>query len=381
MKIFLIGILFFCFLSLQAQQVLVGIFSQQSTNVVFFTPTHGSYKVFEDSNELGEILVDHTLKINLKEKELYFTINEKSYSAKAIKIVSQDVASSFKIKANTVTRNYDDNLKLKALSKSIQLVNDVALEHYVGGVVESEAGYHHALEYYKLQAILCRTYALKNFHRHEEEGYHLCDAVHCQAYYSKTHKIKAVKKAIDSTAGLIIADKHLELIDATFHSNCGGQTCNSEDVWSKQLPYLRSVKDTFCIHSRNAKWKKVMHKDKWNKYLLSYGIHHNQDTIINGEKYYVCPSGRQASVCFPDGKIKAAQIRNDFHFRSAFFVVKAKNDSVYIIGRGYGHGVGLCQEGAMVMAKNGYSYQAIIDFYYKDIIVLSLKNLAFFKEN
>lgn len=369
------------FLSLQAQQVLVGIFSQQSTNVILFTPVQGAYKVYEDSNELGDIPLDHSLKINLREKELHFTINEKSYAVKSIKLVAQTSSSAFKIKANTITRNYEDNLKLKAFSKSIQLVNDVALENYVGGVVESEAGYHHAMEYYKLQAILCRTYALKNFHRHEEEGYHLCDAVHCQAYYSKSHKIKAVKKAVDSTAGLIIADKSLELIDATFHSNCGGQTCNSEDVWSKELPYLRSVKDTFCIHSRNARWKKVMHKDKWNKYLSSYGIHHNQDSLINGEKYYVCPSGRQESVCFPDGKIKAAQIRNDFHFRSAFFIVKAKNDSVYIYGKGYGHGVGLCQEGAMVMAKKGYSYQEIIDFYYKDIIILSLKNLAFFKEN
>jgi stage II sporulation protein D len=378
---FLLSILFFGSLVVQAQQVLVGIFSQQSNTVIHFTATRGSYKIFEDSAELGSIPIEHSLKITLKEKNIHFTINGKYFSAKNISIRGQEYANSFKIVANSVARNYDDHLKLKAFSKSIQIVNDVAVEHYVGGVVESESGYKKAEEYYKLQAILCRTYALKNLHRHEDEGYHLCDAVHCQVYFSKSYKIKAVASAVQATAGLVITDKQLNLIDATFHSNCGGQTCNSEDVWSKPQPYLRSVQDTFCLHTKNAHWKKVMHKDKWNKYLRANGVSQNQDTTINGELYYVCATGRQESVCFPDGKIKAAEIRKAFHLRSAFFEVKAKNDSVYIIGRGYGHGVGMCQEGAMEMAKRGFAYKQIIDFYFQDVLLVNLSTLAFFKED
>lgn len=378
---FLAGILFFCSSALQAQQVLVGVFSQQSTTTVHLTATRGSYKVFEDSNELGSIPTEHSLKITLKEKKLHFTIGGKHHAVKNIAILGQDYANSFKIVANSSTRNYDDNLKLKALPQSIQIVNDVAIEHYVGGVVESEAGYRLTEEYYKLQAILCRTYALKNFHRHQDEGYHLCDAVHCQVYFNRTAKIKLVAKAVDATAGLVITDKQLNLIDATFHSNCGGQTCNSEDVWSKPLPYLRSVQDTFCLNTKNAHWKKVMHKDKWNKYLRANGIAGNQDTMINGELYYVCATDRQAAVCFPGGKIKATQIRNDFHLRSAFFEVKAVKDSVYILGRGYGHGVGMCQEGAMEMAKRGFSYKQIIDYYFQEVLLVNLSALQFFKED
>ena len=377
----LVGILFLCSLELNAQQVLVGIFSQQSTTAVHLTATRGSYKVFEDSNELGSIPAEHSLKITLIEKMLHFTINGKHHAVKHLSIRGQDYANSFKIVANSTSRNYDDNLKLKALSHSIQIVNDAALEHYVGGVVESEAGYRLTEEYYKLQAILCRTYALKNFHRHEDEGYHMCDAVHCQVYFSKSYKIKLVAKAVEATSGLVITDKQLNLIDATFHSNCGGQTCNSEDVWSKPLPYLRSVQDTFCTKTKNAHWKKVMHKDKWNKYLRANGINGNQDTIINGELYFVCTTDRQAAVCFPGGKIKATQIRNDFHLRSAFFEVKSVKDSVYILGKGYGHGVGMCQEGAMEMAKRGFSYKQIIDYYFQEVLLVNLSALTFFKED
>lgn len=381
MRTVFFGILVLCSFALRAERVLVGIYTQQTTTTINFTTTRGSYKVFEDSNELGTIAADHSLKITLKEKMLHFTIGGKHQTAKNIAIVGQEYANSFKMVASGVARNYDDNVKLKAFSKSIQIVNDVDLENYVGGVVESEAGYKKADEYYKLQAILCRTYALKNFHRHEDEGFHLCDAVHCQVYFSKSYKIKAVAKAVEATAGLVITDKQLNIIDATFHSNCGGQTCNSEDVWSKPLPYLRSVKDTFCLHSKNANWKKVMHKDKWNKYLRNNGIAHNQDTTINGELFYVCATDRQESVCFPDGKLKAAQIRKDFHLRSAFFEVKAVKDSVYIIGKGYGHGVGMCQEGAMEMAKRGFTYKQIIDFYFQDVLLVNLSTLAFFRED
>ena len=103
-----------CSLELNAQQVLVGIFSQQSTTAVHLTTTRGSYKVFEDSNELGSIPAEHSLKITLKEKMLHFTINGKHHAVKHLSIRGQDYANSFKIVANSTSRNYDDNLKLKA---------------------------------------------------------------------------------------------------------------------------------------------------------------------------------------------------------------------------------------------------------------------------
>src|SRR5690606_6809159 len=106
-------------------------------------------------------------------------------------------------------------------------------------------------EYFKLQGIICRTYALNNLHTHTIEGYNLCDQVHCQAYHGKTF-YEDIVSAVMQTRGIVIVDSDISLITAVFHSSCGGQTVNSEDVWSKSLYYLRAVRDSFCLNAPNA---------------------------------------------------------------------------------------------------------------------------------
>ncbi len=364
-----------------ADQLSINVFSLENIITTHFTVNKGSYKVMSDSVELGSIEAGTLLKFSLKEKNLHFILQGKSYSRKSILLKAADPSACFKITTNTKHRHYEESLKLTAFSKTIQLVNIVDLEKYVAGVVESEAGYKLTDEYYKLQAIICRTYAMKNIHRHELDGFQLCDNVHCQAYYGRSQKVTSIINATMATSGMIITDTKLDLIDATFHSNCGGQTCNSEDVWSKEVPYLRSVTDTFCTKSKNANWKKVIPKQKWNSYLKSIGIENVGDTIIDGEIFYVSSEERVANIYFPNGKIKAAQMRNDLHLKSAYFEVKPKNDSIYIIGKGYGHGVGMCQEGAMKMAKLGYTYSQIINFYFQNVLILNLSSLEFFRKD
>ena len=79
-------------------------------------------------------------------------------------------------------------------------------------------------------------------------------------------------------------------------------------------------------------------------------------------------------------RIPYKTIRSDWQVRSAYFSIEEARDSIIIRGRGYGHGVGLCQEGAIRMAKIGYSYQWILDYYYKDIEIIKLSKLKFFQE-
>jgi stage II sporulation protein D len=74
-------------------------------------------------------------------------------------------------------------------------------------------------------------------------------------------------KAVTDTKGKVVVDDNLNLIDAAFHSNSGGQTANSEDVWGSKLPYLRSVNDTFSTKMPNAKWERKMAKEDWLSYL------------------------------------------------------------------------------------------------------------------
>src|SRR5208337_2379392 len=101
------------------------------------------------------------------------------------------------------------------------------------------------------------TYALKNSRKHITEGYNLCDMVHCEVYKGRCTKPEIIL-AVSKTSGEVIVDKDNQLINAAFHANCGGQTVNSEDVWSKSATYLKSVNDTFCINMPKARWEKTI---------------------------------------------------------------------------------------------------------------------------
>ncbi|MCX6180890.1 MAG: SpoIID/LytB domain-containing protein [Bacteroidetes bacterium] len=378
------GSLFFVFLfsvqSIFAHHFSISIFSLKTVHSATVNISRGSYNLFIDSANVATFKQGETLKFAIEGSKIRVHYKGTSKLLSHFKLTGEEYLNNFKIGVGGELRTYEDNLICRAEGKSILLLNDVELEHYIAGVVESEAGLKAAPEYFKLQAILCRTYALKNFDRHALEGFNLCDNVHCQAYYSKSSKIPDILKATTATNGLIITDDRFDLINATFHSNCGGQTCNSEDVWLTPLPYLRSVKDTFCVKSRNARWEKIMTKNQWQNYLMSLDVPKELDTAVNGEEVFFSPDGRQISFYFPGKSVKTTKIRTDLKLKSAYFKVEMAHDSVFIQGRGYGHGVGLCQEGAMQMAKEGYAYNQIIGYYFAGVFIVNLNALEFFKE-
>ncbi len=126
-------------------------------------------------------------------------------------------------------RTYPGSLVISVKGTAMQLVNAVPLEAYTAGVVQAEAGKDHNGEYYKLQSVSCRTYALCNHRKHVADGFELCDAVHCQVYRGQC-KQDSIKKAVEETRGMVLVDPDIKLIHALFHSNCGGETINAEDL-------------------------------------------------------------------------------------------------------------------------------------------------------
>jgi stage II sporulation protein D len=135
-----------------------------------------------------------------------------------------------------------------------QLINTVNLDSYVSRVLIEEVGYNVPDEYLKIQAIISRTYALRNLRRHKDDGFDLCNKVHCQVYHGKKEIPSSIHTATASTSGTVITDQKGEPILATFHANCGGKTANSEHVWNNPMPYLVSKIDTFCLNQRSADW-------------------------------------------------------------------------------------------------------------------------------
>ncbi|MCU0319225.1 MAG: SpoIID/LytB domain-containing protein [Flavobacteriales bacterium] len=277
-------------------------------------------------------------------------------------------------------RSYQGTLLITPQTAALQLVNVVPLEAYTAGVVQAEAGKEHHQEYYKLQAVSCRTYALTNQRKHLPEGFELCDGVHCQVYHGRC-KDDSIRMAVDATHSLVLVDSDIRIIHATFHSNCGGQTVNAEDLWSKHEPYLRATTDTFCLNAPHATWQKTLSRGEWLGYLQRrYGLGTSDSATLEAVLNYT-PERRDLHLGNVSPAIPLKHVREDLKLRSTFFSVKSEGDKVVLSGRGFGHGVGLCQEGAMRMAKLGFSYTDILHHYYADVHLVEITTLDFFKDD
>lgn len=266
------------------------------------------------------------------------------------------------------SREYHGRLLVRTGMDGLQMLNLVDLEKYIMGVTETEAGTGSDLEFYKVQAILCRTYALKNMDRHASEGFHLCDGIHCQAYSGRHVWSEDVEIGVEVTNGMVLTDGDSMLINAAYHSNSGGETRDAGQVWLREESYLRPVLDRFSLGQPNARWKRRIPLGDWISYLHRKGILEGDltdtsalDAVNEHRRPWYCPLG---------DSISCADIRGDWQLRSDFFNVSRAAREIILDGRGYGHGVGLSQEGAMQMARNGYHYTEILNFYYHDIRVV-----------
>lgn len=386
-KIFLINSFVILF-SLQAfsTTVSVRILTTKVINSFIFSPIAGNYTLYADGIAVAECDASGIFQMSMDNDSILLKTFEKTIGKYAtIRIYSLQPNAAFKIKSvipESKVRSYEGNVEvgLSSDKKQFLLINKVGLENYIAGVVESESGSKTSLEYYKLQAILCRTYLLANLNRHVLDGYEVCDDVHCQAYLSKT-KEEEVRKAVLDTRGLVVVDDNLNLITAAFHSNCGGQTVNSQDVWAVATSYLKSIRDTFCIRQPHAKWQRTIPTEDWKAYLhLKHKYPVDDSLKFIGATLFSQPYSRSVYFMDKDLRIPLKIIRADFQLKSTYFSVEPKGDSVIFRGRGYGHGVGLCQEGAMRQADLKRNYKDILSFYYKDVHLVDLNALNYFRQ-
>lgn len=369
---------------LKSQRINISIFNKYSIQSIVISPVDGKYELKCGDKVIFAMKKHDVALLDIINDSIYVrTLTGPLGSYPHLEYVGVGKNNYYKIKAinpDFNPRDYDDDLLITIKNNKYKLINNVDLESYIEGVVQSEGGTKSPVEYYKCQAVICRTYALENLYRHTEEGFNLCDDVHCQAYYTKCLLSDDIVNATLDTKGLIIVDTTLSLITATFHSNCGGQTVGSEYVWLQPRSYLKSIKDPFCKSGRSASWTKTIAVSKWEQYLSNQGFNLNSGTF-NINNYSFKQNDRETHYSFNGKTLPLKTIREDFKLRSTYFDIKHDGGEITLIGKGYGHGVGLCQEGAMEMAKQGYSYEQIIKYYYKNIFVVSLIALEFFKED
>ena len=378
-KTFSLLILLFMVFSISYSQTLdIGLFYNSKITSLTFHNIKGSYQISNKNKIEGSLNESDIIYITLIGKYLQVRNEEKLIGTfRSLKITGTEKENEFAISTildDNKSRQYNDDIYLKAKPDYIEIINHVDFEKYIAGVVETEAGSTSELEYYKSQALICRTYAYKNMYRHGEDGFNLCDGVHCQAYMGSSFYNKLIPKATFATRSLIIVDTTLEPIDAAFHSNSGGYTANSEEVWISKKSYLRSVEDPYSLKGSNAEWMETISFADWKKYLKSKGFIDLDNRDIRSF-HSRNPKRRQYYYVGIDSLLYT-EIRKDLNLKSAFFEVKSDvNNDIKLIGKGYGHGVGLSQEGGMEMARQGKTFEDIIHFYYTDVKILSYREL------
>ena len=378
-------LLFFCMPAVNASTIDIRVLSEIQPVSVVVSVNSGKYLLMGDGRALSDTLSATLLEVKIKGDSVVAKTMEKLLGTyKTLYLSALQPNCSFKLKSiipSMGTRIYDDNLILTKERDKNQflLINRVDMEKYVAGVVEAESGTVATDEFYKVQSILCRTYALYSFAKHGAEGFNLCDQVHCQAFKGRV-KDHRIALASMSTKDQVAVDNDMKLISTTFCSNCGGQTVNSEDLWGKPSSCLKSVKDSFCIHMPHARWERKISIEDWKNYLElkhKYPVH---DSVSFSYALNCSQAGRLVYFTDNNLKIPLKSIRSDFQLKSTFFSVEQRRDSIVFKGRGYGHGVGLCQEGAMNMAKMGYTYKEILSFYYRNINLVNLDSMEFFRD-
>lgn len=351
-------------LGAKADHVRVRVYSNNTINALYVSFDLGEYNLYCDDlmiePNLGEA---KSVELKPKNGQIEVSINGYNYGSYAkARFEATDTACILCLNPTGIKqRTYEGNLEVTVLRNgSLQLINDVEFETYLAGVVQSEI-YGDKSDIFRIQAIISRTWAMRNMNKHIKDGYNFCDHVHCQAYHNRCVRPDIMLGTMASS-GETIVDANGNLIETPFHSNSGGQTANSEDVWRNAVPYLRSVQDTFSYDMKQSNWTKVIGKDKWlNYFAKTHKLDINNKNIKN-ELLNFEQKERKSDIA----GVKLTRVRTDFRLKSTFFSVEYDKNAGNVIlhGHGYGHGVGLSQEGTIRMVGLGIPYDEIIKHYY-----------------
>ncbi len=299
-----------------------------------------------------------------------------TFHARALRLVPRDDAlfdiEVLEGKRTQKPRRYPGRLKLAAGgdTPALTVVNHVLLDEYVACVVSSEYGFDD-LEGAKAMAVLARTYVLRNASA-SGGAYDLVDHQLAQQYDGADRLTDAAIEATIATLGEVLTYQG-DLVEAVYFSSSGGHTADNDAVWNgKPLPYLRGVPDPYDEASPHSRWRTTIPRGRLLRALSQrYGLAVDDFQVARRSR-----DGRARTIALMQQNQMAREIQsNEFRLlvnqnfgitslKSTLFDVQASAEQYIFEGRGFGHGVGMSQYGALGMSKQGYSYRDILSFYF-----------------
>lgn len=265
-------------------------------------------------------------------------------------------------------------------------VVDVPLEEYIKGVVCSEMPLNFNKEALKAQSIAARTYTLAHTNEVSSgcangNGADLCDTVHCQVYTPKEEKISQlgvngeskwnlVEEVVNETKGMVLTYDNKLVMGAYYFSTSNGKTENVEDVFTTAMPYLRSVES---LGEEVAPRYKSVETVDINRFAQTVNASYGNAGVLAGnlENQVIINSytdgGAVKEITLGNVTITGVKFRQLFGLNSAKFSLEFLSNQVVIDCTGFGHGVGMSQWGANVMAGEGKSCEEILKHYYTGV--------------
>ncbi|HEY6190528.1 MAG TPA: SpoIID/LytB domain-containing protein [Pyrinomonadaceae bacterium] len=274
-------------------------------------------------------------------------------------------------------------------------MRSLTLEEYVSGVMAAEASVEGEFEALKAQAVVTRTFALRNRGRHAQEGFDFCTTTHCQRYLfvesdapRSGSNLDAIARAVAETRGEILRDDSGQLVDSYFGVSCGGMTANVRSLWgvSDAPGYLRGVRDDYCATMPHHHWTDNIPAERLLAALRSdprsdVGARLT-DIIVSrrdatGRAELITLEGeRRRTLRGWDFKLIVGRALGWNLLKSSRFSVTRSGSGFAFRGFGFGHGLGLCQEGAHVMAQRGLTYRQIVSKYFPGTSISSISEKA-----
>ncbi|HEX7533775.1 MAG TPA: SpoIID/LytB domain-containing protein [Syntrophales bacterium] len=256
----------------------------------------------------------------------------------------------------------------KSARGDMDVINVLDVEAYLYGVVPKEMSPKWPLEALKAQAIAARTYVLYQKEKSKDRDYDLIATTASQVYGGAAAESAISNQAVDETRGMVLLyDGQLAL--TYFHANSGGMTEEARRVWSADVPYLKAVRDDYSLKAPGCSWKLSLNIDKIRTALNRKGLDVGQ--IERLVPLDISPSGRVTKIKIFHGGKESVLTGNDFrlktdptHVKSTLFTMTDEGDEIHLEGKGSGHGVGMSQWGAYIMAREGISYGDILKHYY-----------------
>ncbi len=273
-----------------------------------------------------------------------------------------------------------DVFLLRTSNNRITAINSIDIEDYIKGVLYHEVSHHWAMEALKAQAVATRTYAIYKMQSSGKADYDVTNDIYSQVYGGKDSERYRTGLAVDRTSGQILSFQG-KVLPAYFHATCAGMTEDSKELWGTDISPLRGVPCMFCQDSPHMHWKR------------NYRLHDIQMNL--NKRGYKIGSIKEIKVVDRNrsGRVKALKITSrdgeeitvpgkDFReiigpndLKSNNYEIIMQGYYVNFVGKGWGHGVGMCQWGARGMAEQQFNFKQILSYYYPGSELMDYHNL------